>query len=327
MSTNGDAACGAWTWEQRGRPASLVWRKLPMPVAGANEVLVRNRAVGLNPVDWKFIEWGPQIWQTGQVPGVDGAGEVVQTGVGVSREWLGERVAYHQWLGRAGSFAEYAVLPVRALMRIPPGLSYARAATLPCPALTAWQAIRKVAAEPGMNALVTGAGGAVGGLLVQLAVGRGWRVVAMSHRRHWARLGNFGVQSCVEPSAFDASSHERTFDAVFDTVSGEHAAALAGCITANGHLVCIQDRVAAPPLAPFTTAISLHEVALNAMHEYGTDAQWRRLVDAGEHIMADVLDGTLHTLAMHTGAMAQLPALLDGLRTHASVGRPVATLE
>ncbi|WP_175857700.1 zinc-binding dehydrogenase [Burkholderia anthina] len=317
-----------WHWMQPGMPEHLEWRERSVPVAPAAHVVVRNRAIGLNPVDWKFIEWGPAIWSGGQIPGVDGAGEVVAVGDGVSRDWLGQRVAYHQWLEHPGSFATHTVLPARALMRIPPGLSWERAASLPCPALTALQACAKVPAPDagGSVALVTGAGGAVGTLLVQLLTRR-WRVVAMCDKRHWARLQALGAHECV-PYVLDAA-HDGTgpFDAVFDTVSGAHAASLATRIAANGHLVCVQDRVGQPPVDAFTTSVSLHEVALNAMHRFGTDAQWRTLTAAGERLMQDVQHGALTPVTIEAGPMRALPDLLAALRDHRTAHRPVVSVE
>jgi NADPH2:quinone reductase len=322
--------CNAWVWHAPGALRSLTWERVVVASPEAGEVLIRNRAAGLNPVDWKFIEAGSAMWQAGHVPGVDGAGEVVALGEGVSEDWLTQRVAYHQALTRPGSFAEYVVVPARALMRLPPGISFAAAAALPCAALTAWQAIRKVPVEPGMPVLVTGAGGAVGTLLVQLAIRQGCRV-AMCHPRHWSRMERLGVLACIASNARqpadEAHLRNRRFDAIFDTVSGEHAATLAGSVSANGHLVCAQDRLAWPPLPAFTSAISLHEVALNAMHGYGTDGQWRALVHAGECIMADVASGMIAALPPEIGPMDALPELLERLRTHAGAGRPVAILE
>ncbi len=60
-------------------------------------------------------------------------------------------------------------------------------------------------------------------------------------------------------------AESQPLNAIFDMVSGEHAASLAPLLTANGHLVCIQDRQEKTPLPPFTTTISLHEVGLNAI--------------------------------------------------------------
>lgn len=320
---NTGTTSGAWHWTERGAPSQLIWRDVAIPVAQPGEVVVRNRAIGLNPVDWKFIEWGPEIWRPGQIPGADGAGEVVAVGEDVSGDWLGQRVAYHQSLARAGSFATHTTVQARALMRIPAGMSYASAASLPCPALTAWQAVAKVPAQPGSMALVAGAGGAVGTVLVQLAARAGWNVVAMCDERHWARLRALGAGECI-PYTAAARGNCRRFDAVFDTISGEHAAALAPLIAANGHLVCVQDRATSSPVPPFTTAISLHEVALNAMHEFASDRQWRALTRAGELMMQDVLDSVLHPVSISTGPLRELPDLLTMLRDHSSPDRPVA---
>ncbi|WP_170870207.1 alcohol dehydrogenase catalytic domain-containing protein, partial [Pseudomonas aeruginosa] len=133
----------------------------PLPTPGPGEVLVANRAIALNPVDWKIVEWGHAAWSQDHVPGVDGVGRVVATGAGCDLA-LGSRVAYHQWLGRDGSFAEYTLLDADALLALPGGLDEARAAALPCPALTAWQALEKVPGGGSRDVLVVGAGGAVG---------------------------------------------------------------------------------------------------------------------------------------------------------------------
>ena len=101
--------------------------------------------------------------------GVDGAGLVAAVGEGVDLP-LGTRVAYHQSLSRDGSFAEYCLLDANLVMHIPANLDDAAAAAVPCPALTAWQALAKVADGASHDVLVVGAGGAVGFYLVQLAV-------------------------------------------------------------------------------------------------------------------------------------------------------------
>jgi NADPH:quinone reductase-like Zn-dependent oxidoreductase len=319
---------GAWTWQTRGAPRLLVWRESAKPAPGPGEVLVRNYAVGLNPVDWKFVEWGSPAWRPGHIPGVDGAGEVVAAGPGVQREWLGVRVAYHQSLARDGSFAQYTTVPVRAVMRLPPGLNFAEAAALPCPLLTAWQATQKVAHQPALEVLISGAGGAVGTLLVQLAVRLRWRVAAMCHGRHFERMARLGASTCLLPESIgSAVSSHRPFDIVFDTVSGQHAAGLARFLGANGHLVCIQDRMESPPVAPFTTAVSLHEVALNALHVHGSAAHWRTLVEAGERLLNDVLHHALAPLPVQPMPFARLPEALESLKAHTGPGRPVATLD
>lgn len=170
----------AWVHHETGAPDVLRLEERSLPVPGNGDVLVRNRAIGLNPVDWKFVEWGHPSWEWPHVPGVDGAGEVEALGDGVHHIAPGARVAYHNDLVRPGSFAEYTVVPARVLIPLPAELPFVAAATIPCPALTAFQAVSKVPLGPGAHhVLVTGASGAVGGALLQLARSRGWIVHAI----------------------------------------------------------------------------------------------------------------------------------------------------
>lgn len=149
----------AWIHEKTGDPDVLQLRDRPKPEPGRGELLVRNRAIGLNPVDWKFILWGHDAWEWPHIPGVDGAGEVEAVGEGVTPIALGARIAYHNDLLRPGSFAEYTVIPARAAIPLPDALPFAAAAAIPCPGLTAQQAVDKVALWPGAHVLVTGASG------------------------------------------------------------------------------------------------------------------------------------------------------------------------
>lgn len=139
----------AWTWQGERDPAALRLEERALPAPGVGEVLVRNEAIGLNPVDWKALG-GPSI-RSGHVPGVDGAGVVAAVGEGVPAEWLGRRVAYHGDLRRHGSFAEYTLLPRRVLMRLPDALAFEAAAAFPCPGLTAWRALDKLPVRPGAS--------------------------------------------------------------------------------------------------------------------------------------------------------------------------------
>lgn len=282
--------------------------------------MVANEAVGLNPVDWKFVAWGREPWQPGQVPGVDGVGRVVGVGARVSQDWMGHRVAYHQSLARSGSFASHTVVASRAAMRVPPGLAPTAAASMICPLLTALQAIEKLPALHGAQVLVTGAGGGLGHWLLQLGARAGWQITAMASARHHDRMHALGAVRCV--AGEDALS-PRSFSAAIDCVSGSHAASLAPYLAANGHLVCIQDRVEAPLTPAFNAAISLHEVALNALHALGTPAQWRALNASAEGVMYQLLDGTLSPQPHQVWPLAELPQALDAMKHHRSSGRPV----
>jgi NADPH:quinone reductase-like Zn-dependent oxidoreductase len=318
----------AWTWHGSADPLDLQLLHVPMPVPAAGQVLVRNAAIGLNPVDWKVLGGALVDWQDGHVPGVDGAGVVVALGEGVSAHWLGRRVAWHTSLHAHGSFAEHTRVDVRALLCIPDALDFDTAASLPCPALTAWLAIGKVPVKPGQTLLISGAGGAVGQYLVQLAAARGFVVTAMANARHRARLQALGAADCIDGPLPDGGQWQgaRRYFAVIDAVSGDHAMRMADALKANGHLVCVQDRVVQWPCAPFGLTLSMHEVALGALHQHGDDDAWTQLRTAGEQMLAAIAHARLQPQELVVRDFEDLAQLLDALRQRNFGGKPVVRI-
>ncbi|RQW19585.1 alcohol dehydrogenase [Rhodobacteraceae bacterium CH30] len=319
----------AWTWTQPGQPTDLILRHLERPQPQAGEVLIENHAVGLNPVDWKFIDWGHPRWQDGHIPGVDGAGVVIATGAGVTLP-VGSRVAYHQSLFRDGSFASHSVLAADMVMRVPDGLDFATAASLPCPALTASQAIAKLPPAAGAPVLVTRAGGAVGAFVVQLLAQAGFEVWAAASGRHHHRLAGLGARHCVdERSPNWRAQLQQTgtpFYAVIDSASGAEAARLAPLIAYNGHLVCIQDRQEVPPLPAFTSALSLHEVALNSVHEHAHAPARAALMATGEALLKDIALQRLQGMPLQAFAFDALPEALQAIKDGQMAARPVLVM-
>lgn len=323
----------AWVHYETGGPETLKLEDQPLPKPQQGELLVRNHAIGLNPVDWKFILWGHPVWSWPHIPGVDGTGEVVGIGPGVSHIASGTRVAYHNDLLRQGSFAEYTVIPARAAIPLPASIPYAVAATIPCPVLTAIQAVEKVPLEPGANVLVTGASGAVGGALVQLARRRGWITHAVCSKAEASRVLRLGAASTTDyrqpgwKEMWADRIKSQSLQAIFDMVSGSHAASLVSLLEANGHLVCIQDRQETAPLAAFTTTVSLHEVGLNALHGYGTDRQWGQLVGKGARAAEEISKGEFDPQVIEVAPFAELPHALERLKTGPNPGNRVVSLD
>lgn len=315
------SAWRAWVWKGGESPADLQDCTISALPLNPDDVLVRNAAIGLNPVDWKVLPM-----QVDRVPGVDGAGVVVGTGENVDRAWIGSRVAYHQHLLRNGSFAEFTVLKARALMRIPQAVDFATAAAFPCPGLTAWQALEKIPRQPGASLLIAGAGGSVGHFLVQLAQARGFEVSTMSSERHWLRMNVLGVSHCLGNTVPDPTIRQPRYYAAIDVVGPEHATQLAECLKANGHLVCIQGRVEQWPVPEFSQALSMHEVALGALHQYGDDEQWHILTQQGESMMGQMELENLHSQNLLTFSYDQLPAQLQALKNRNFSGKQVILL-
>ena len=321
----------AWGWTPGAGLDGLQLISKPLAQPGPGEVLVANSAIGLNPVDWKICEWGHPDWHQGTVPGVDGVGVVAAVGAGVDIP-RGTRVAYHQSLSRDGSFAEYCLVDAYLLMQLPATIDDSVAAAVACPAITAWQALGKVPQGAATDVLVIGAGGAVGFYLAQLAVQRGLRVWATAGPQHHVTLKALGVIDVFDyhnaqwQAQLQSALGERPLHALFDTVSGAHAASLAPLLGYNGHLVCIQDRQETAPLPAFSSAISLHEVALNSIHAYGRLLDHQALRAAAQQLLQHVADGQLLTPQRRLFDFAELPQALRQLKEGNSGGKWVAQL-
>ncbi|TMR93760.1 NADP-dependent oxidoreductase [Nonomuraea basaltis] len=158
--------------------------EVPVPQAGPGQVRIKVAAAGVNPFDLAvaagaLADYGVARRLDSYGLGFDVAGTVDQVGAGAGFR-VGEEV-----IGLAARLelpvkaqAEYVVLDAGAVARAPREVTAVAAATIPLNALTAWQALDRAGAGPGRTLLVTGAAGAVGGYLVELAVLRGARVVA-----------------------------------------------------------------------------------------------------------------------------------------------------
>jgi NADPH:quinone reductase-like Zn-dependent oxidoreductase len=171
-----------------------------MPAPGHGEVLLRPHAWSLNYRDLLIVNglYPVATGGKGLIPVCDAAGEVAEVGSGVTRLRKGDRVAtsfFQGWidgpltypamgtaLGGAidGVLAEYRALSEHGLAKIPDGMSYEAAATLPCAGVTAWHALMESGKlQSGQAVLVLGTGG-VSIIGLQLAKARGARVIVTS---------------------------------------------------------------------------------------------------------------------------------------------------
>jgi NADPH:quinone reductase-like Zn-dependent oxidoreductase len=190
----------------------------PVPEPGVGEVQVKFHAASLNYRDLLFA-WGlynprPRL---PAVPVCDGAGEVTAVGAGVTRWQVGDRVSpifMQGWLEGPltpekhrtslgggdldGVLREYGTFPETGLVRIPDYLSYEEAATLPCAAVTAWNALVEVGRlKAGETILTLGTGG-VSIFALQIAKLHGARVITTSSNdEKLARVRELGADETI----------------------------------------------------------------------------------------------------------------------------------
>jgi NADPH:quinone reductase-like Zn-dependent oxidoreductase len=180
-----------------GGPEVLALTELPAPKVGPDSVLVRAKAAGVNPVDWKIVAgYLDAVLRVHfpLVPGWDLAGVVEKVGVAVTEFAPGDEVIGYvrEDHVRDGTYAELVAAPVRTLAKKPRSLDWPQAAALPLAGLTAWQAVEAVHLAAGETLLVHAASGGVGSLAVQIAKARGARVIGTTSpakHSHVAALG------------------------------------------------------------------------------------------------------------------------------------------
>lgn len=180
-----------------------------------NQVLVRWRASSLNYHDYLVVNGAIPV-ADGRIPMSDGAGEIAAVGEGVTKWKVGDKVMslfYRDWLegiptpqktkqisgeNSDGFLTEYGLETEETLTRVPVHLSFVEAATLPCAALTAWNALMvKGNLQKGESVLIEGTGG-LSIFSMQIALAAGAKVYATSSSEEKAeRLKGLGVEAVV----------------------------------------------------------------------------------------------------------------------------------
>ena len=160
-------------------PDSLIDIELPQPIATGHDLLVKVKAIAVNPVDYKIRQNVAPDGGDYKVLGWDAVGEVVATGEAARQFKPGDVVFYAGDLNRPGSNAEYQLVDERLVGRKPQSLSDAEATALPLTAITAWELLFEHLAlqqrspdsteKSNEVLLVIGAAGGVGSILIQLA--------------------------------------------------------------------------------------------------------------------------------------------------------------
>jgi NADPH:quinone reductase-like Zn-dependent oxidoreductase len=220
----------------------------PPPVA-PDGVLLRIRAAGLNPVDWKTRE-GKQAerfpFHFPLVLGWDAAGVVEKVGPAVT--WFRPGDEVYGFLRRHdlqyGTYAEYTTAPEGFFAPKPPDLSFAEAAAVPLAALTAHQGLESLGLRGGETLFVAGGAGGVGHFVVQLARARGARVIATASARNQDFLRELGAEP-VDYSTEDVPARvrelagDRGVDAAFDNFGGDAQEAALDLLRPGGRIVSI----------------------------------------------------------------------------------------
>jgi len=308
-----------------GGPEVLRLEDAPDLIPAADQVLVRIRAAGVNPVD-AYIRTGsyarkPSLPYT---PGSDGAGEVEAVGADVKHVAVGDRVyiaGFGGYQAGVGTYAERAVCTPAQIYRLPARTSYGQGAAIGVPYATAYRALfQRAAARPGETVLVHGATGGVGLAAVEFAHARGLRVIGSGGtdeglavvREHGAdMIVNHRTQGYTDEIM--RATDGRGVDVVVEMAAHINLERDLTLIAKHGRVVVVGSRGPVeinPRLAMGKDAAILGMTLFNA-----TD---RDVAEIHAAVIAGLSDGTLNPVAGR-----EMP-LADAARAHAAVMEPGA---
>jgi NADPH2:quinone reductase len=308
-----------------GAPDVFREERIPVPVAGPGEVLVRVRASSVNPVDGKIRSGMLQAIAPPDpvVLGCDMAGEVAACGDGVGPFRVGDAVfgCAGGVRGLPGALAEYMVADAALLAPKPAGLSWEEAAALPLVTITAWEGlVDRAGIRAGQRVLIHAGAGGVGHVAVQLAVAQGaevWTTVSGGHKaelvRSLAAVRTIDYRNLSVEEYVQSETGGLGFDVVMDTVGGENVGRSLAAAAVSGTVVSISTRTTTDLSPMHAKGLTLHVVfmLLNMLHGRGRERHGEILREAGRLVAEKKLRPLLDPRAFGFAEVAQAHAHLE----------------
>jgi NADPH:quinone reductase-like Zn-dependent oxidoreductase len=238
----------AIVYRRYGSPDVLETAQVDAPVVADDSVLVRIRAVGINPYDLHFLHGDPYLMRpmmglgllrprSATILGSDVSGVVEAVGKDVTRFRAGDEV----YATAGKGFAELVTVREKGLALKPANLTFEQAAAVPMAALTALQGLRDVARlEPGQTVLINGASGGVGSFAVQIAKALGsGAVTGVCSSRNLDLVRSIGADDVVDYTADDFTRDGRRHDVLVDTIGNRSVRAYCRALTPSGTLLIV----------------------------------------------------------------------------------------
>jgi NADPH:quinone reductase-like Zn-dependent oxidoreductase len=255
--------------ERYGAPQDVVeLRDLERATPGQGEVVVQVRAASINRADFDHLRPRPsfiRLFVGIRAPrnhrmGIDVAGVVESVGPGVTRFAPGDGVFADLFPFGQGAFAEYVRAPERAFARIPSGMSFDDASTLPHSAVLAIQGLRLRDGRtvgPGDKVLVDGASGNVGPFAVQIAKALGAEVTGVCSSAKLEFVRSLGADHVIDYTTVDYTGAGERYDWIIDTDSHHPILRIRGVLRPKGVYVTLggatRPLLAAMVLGPLIT--------------------------------------------------------------------------
>lgn len=220
--------------------ATLV--EIAKPAIQTDEVLVRIKAAGVNPLDNKITRGGVKMLVPHQLPltmGHEFAGIVEEVGSQVQGLSVGDKVYGLMPTIKAGAFAEWAAVSASILAPMPEGLSYTEATSIPLTALTAYQALDLMQVQAGKTIFISGGSGGFGAMAIPLAKARGLVVYTSGNATSRERVLALGADRYFDYRTEDYLQELKQVDYVIDSVGGAELSKQMKLLSSGGRIVSL----------------------------------------------------------------------------------------
>ena len=244
-----------------GSPEVLRLAEIATPTPTDDEVLVKVRAVALNPLDWHELTGTPYFARLsmgvgapkGTGIGVDYAGVVTAVGSGVTRFKPGDAV----FGAKSGALAEYVTVNEdRAIVPMPENLSFEQAAGIPIAAITALQGLRDHGRiRAGQKVLINGASGGVGTFAVQIAKAFGAEVTGVCSTRNVDLVRSLGADHVIDYTQRNFTEDAERYDLILDNVGNHSVLDTLRVLKPDGVLVMVSGQKDDPWIGPMSRPI------------------------------------------------------------------------
>jgi len=222
---------------------SVKIREINIPEIKPDEVLVRVKSVGINPVDNMITRGEVKLITPYSFPlsiGNELAGVIEKTGEKVTEFKEGDRVFSRLPTDKIGAFAEYVAINKKDLAKIPEYLSFNEAAAIPLTALTAYQALDILQVKSGETLFISGGSGGFGAMAVPLAKARGIKVITNGSLENKERVLALGAEQFLDYKTEDYAQLLHDVDGVIDTIGGKDTEKQFSILKQGGKLVSLK---------------------------------------------------------------------------------------
>jgi NADPH:quinone reductase-like Zn-dependent oxidoreductase len=216
----------AIVYTKYGPPDVLQLEEVKKPVPKDNEILIKVRAISLNPYDWRHLRADPffiRVMGAGlfkpkhSILGADIAGRVEAAGSAIKQFKPGDDVFGS---GSYGGLAEYVCADEKRFFQKPADLTFEEAAAVPIAGLTALQGLRDTGQiQANQKVLVNGASGGVGTFAVQIAKSYGTEVTGVCRTSKMDLVSSIGADHVIDYTQNDITTLEQKYDLIFDTAA------------------------------------------------------------------------------------------------------------